>query len=106
MRTDRKQRIMANERKRGIGEVKKPKQKLKDTPTLIKLPSGFIQPSPWLAVANKQLELMQKFIGELGLSPASRSRVSTMPSLAPKPWDFAPAGNKFGALRGRRDNEQ
>ncbi len=58
---------------------------MKDTPLLIKLPSGYIQPSPWLGIANKQLELMQKFMAELGLSPASRSRVSTYPSLIPKP---------------------
>ncbi len=62
-------------------------RKLKETPTLIKLPSGYIQPSPWLGIANKQLELMHKFSGELGLSPVSRSRVSKLPSLGPKPWE-------------------
>jgi len=60
---------------------------LKETPTLIKLPSGYIQPSPWLGIANKQLELMHKFMGELGLSPVSRSRVDKLPSLGPKPWE-------------------
>ena len=69
---------------------------MKETPLLIKLPSGYIQPSPWLGIANKQLELMQKFMAELGLSPASRSRVSTYPSLMPKPWEF-------GALRNEPD---
>jgi P27 family predicted phage terminase small subunit len=68
-------------------------KRLKETPTLIKLPSGYIQPSPWLAIANKQLELMHKYMGELGLSPASRSRVSAMPSLAPKPWEFGMNSN-------------
>jgi P27 family predicted phage terminase small subunit len=63
-------------------------RKLKETPTLIKLPSGYIQPSPWLGIAHKQLELMQRYMGELGLSPVSRARVSTLPSLAPKPWEF------------------
>ena len=38
-------------------------RKLKETPLLIKLPSGYIQPSPWLAIANKQLELMHKYLG-------------------------------------------
>jgi hypothetical protein len=38
--------------------------------------------------ANKQLELMHRFMGELGLSPASRSRVAAFPSLTPKPWDL------------------
>ena len=62
-------------------------RKLNETPTLIKLPSGYIQPSPWLGIANKQLELMHKFAGELGLSPVSRSRVSKLPHLGPKPWE-------------------
>ncbi|WP_256369831.1 phage terminase small subunit P27 family [Microvirga sp. KLBC 81] len=50
-------------------------RKLKETPLLIKLPSGYIQQSPWLAVANKQLELMHKYLAEFGLSPTSRTRV-------------------------------
>lgn len=62
-------------------------RKLKETPTLIKLPSGYIQPSPWLGIANKSQELMHKFLGELGLSPVSRSRVHKLPSLGPKPWE-------------------
>jgi P27 family predicted phage terminase small subunit len=61
---------------------------LKQTPALLKTPAGYAQPNPWLAIANKNLELMQKFIGELGLSPSSRSRVTTSPSLRPKPWEF------------------
>src|SRR3954451_5119205 len=39
-------------------------KKLKETPVLIKRPSGYIQPSPWLAIANKQLELMHKYLGD------------------------------------------
>ncbi len=66
-------------------------KKLKETPALIKLPSGYIQPSPWLGIANKQLDIMHKFMGELGLSPVSRSRVSKLPHLGPKPWDPGPA---------------
>ena len=31
---------------------------------------------------------MHKVMGELGLSPASRSRVTAFPSLQPKPWEF------------------
>ncbi len=47
--------------------------KLKETPLLIKLPSGYIQPSPWLAISNKQLELMHKYMGDLGLIPVPRT---------------------------------
>ena len=52
-------------------------EKLKETPTLLKTPSGYVQQSPWLSVSNKQLELMGRYMAELGLTPASRSRVTT-----------------------------
>jgi P27 family predicted phage terminase small subunit len=64
-------------------------KKLAETPLLIKLPSGYIQQSPWLAIANKQLEIMAKYMSELGLSPVSRSRVTVRPSLSRKPWERA-----------------
>jgi P27 family predicted phage terminase small subunit len=51
-------------------------EKLKDTPPLLKTPSGYVQQSPWLTIANKQLELMARYMSELGLTPASRSRLS------------------------------
>lgn len=50
-------------------------RKLKETPPLLKTPSGHVQPSPWVAIANKQLELMGRYMAELGMTPASRSRV-------------------------------
>ena len=71
-------------------------RKLKETPVLLKTPSGYVQPSPWLGIANKQLELMHKFLGEIGLSLASRGRVSVLPSLRPKPWEYG----KFAGLLG------
>jgi P27 family predicted phage terminase small subunit len=52
-------------------------RKLQETPMLLKLPSGYVQQNPWLTIANKQLELMHKFLSEFGLSPVSRSRVTT-----------------------------
>ncbi|SEM69478.1 phage terminase small subunit P27 family [Palleronia pelagia] len=53
-------------------------ERLKETPPLLKAPSGYVQQSPWLSVANKQLELMGRYMGELGLTPAARSRIRTM----------------------------
>ena len=50
-------------------------EKLKETPALIKTPSGYIQQSPWLSIANKQLEIMGRFMGELGLTPVARTRL-------------------------------
>lgn len=63
-------------------------RKLSETPLLIKLPSGYIQQSPWLAIANKQLEILHKYMAELGLSPVSRGRVTEKRHVGPKPWEF------------------
>ena len=52
-------------------------RKLQETPPLVKTPSGYIQQSPWIAIANKQLEIMGRYMAELGMTPAARSRVST-----------------------------
>ena len=51
---------------------------LAETPALLKTPSGYVQQSPWLGVANKQLELMARFMAELGLTPSARMRVPAM----------------------------
>jgi len=51
-------------------------ERLKETPALYKTPSGYVQQSPWLAIANKQLELMGRYMVELGMTPAARSRVA------------------------------
>ena len=45
---------------------------------MLKTPSGYVQQSPWLSVSNKQLELMGRYMAELGITPASRSRVASV----------------------------
>jgi P27 family predicted phage terminase small subunit len=50
-------------------------EKLATTPMLLKTPSGYVQQSPWLTVANKQMELMGRYMSELGLTPVSRARL-------------------------------
>jgi P27 family predicted phage terminase small subunit len=50
-------------------------EKMQELPTMLKTPSGYVQQNPWLSVANKQLELMHRFMTEIGLTPASRSRI-------------------------------
>lgn len=35
-----------------------------------------MQQSPWLTVANRQMELMGRYMAEIGLTPASRSRIA------------------------------
>ncbi len=61
--------------------------KLKETPTILKKPSGYVQQSPWLGIANKRLELMGRYMTELGMTPASRSRVvADRASSSPEPF--------------------
>lgn len=67
-------------------------RKLHETPMLLKLPSGYVQQNPWLTIANKQLELMHKYMSEFGLSPVARSRVSTVGTKSP--------ASKFAGLLG------
>ena len=62
--------------------------KLAVTPAILRMPSGYIQQSPWLTIANKQLELMARYMAELGLTPASRSRRSVQLQTGPKPWEY------------------
>lgn len=50
-------------------------EKLAQTPALLKTPSGYVQQSPWLSVANKQLEVMGRYMSELGLTPVARVRL-------------------------------
>ena len=50
-------------------------EKLKTTPILMKTPSGYIQQNPWLGIANKQMELMGRYMVELGMTPSARSRL-------------------------------
>ena len=50
-------------------------ERLRETPALYKTPSGYVQQSPWLGIVHKQLELMGRYMVELGLTPAARSRV-------------------------------
>lgn len=51
-------------------------EKLQSTPMLLKTATGYVQQSPWLSISNKQLELMGRYMAELGLTPAARSRVA------------------------------
>jgi P27 family predicted phage terminase small subunit len=58
-------------------------EKLRATPILLKTATGYVQQSPWLSIANKQLELMGRYMAELGLTPASRSRVAALSNQEP-----------------------
>ena len=61
---------------------------LSKTPALLKTPAGYIQQSPWLSISNKQLELMARYMAELGLTPSARSRLAVSIQTTPKPWEY------------------
>jgi P27 family predicted phage terminase small subunit len=63
-------------------------RKLQETPHLFKTPAGYVQISPWLTIANKERELMARYMTELGLTPSSRSRLAVQFQSGPKPWEF------------------
>lgn len=45
-------------------------------PEIIKAPSGYAMPNPWIAISNRALAALVKLWAELGLTPSSRSRVT------------------------------
>jgi P27 family predicted phage terminase small subunit len=45
--------------------------------TIVKSPTGYPIQSPYLAIANRQAELMIRVAAEFGFTPASRSRISS-----------------------------
>jgi P27 family predicted phage terminase small subunit len=44
--------------------------------TMMKSPSGYPVQSPYVAVANRQVEIMLRIACEFGFTPASRARIS------------------------------
>lgn len=46
--------------------------------TMVKSPSGYPMQSPYVAIANRQAELMLRISAEFGFTPASRARISVM----------------------------
>jgi P27 family predicted phage terminase small subunit len=51
--------------------------------TMVKSPSGYPIQSPYVAIANRQAEIMMRIASEFGFTPASRSRISTPGSATP-----------------------
>jgi P27 family predicted phage terminase small subunit len=54
-------------------------QKLRETGMVVKAPTGYPMLNPYLSVIHKTLNHMQAFLGEFGLTPASRSRIHARP---------------------------
>jgi P27 family predicted phage terminase small subunit len=55
--------------------------------SMVKSPSGYPQQSPYLAIANRQAEIMMRIASEFGFTPASRSRISSPSPAEPTLFD-------------------
>ena len=42
---------------------------------IVKAPSGYPIPSPFLSIANQSMAQIQRMLGEFGMTPASRTRI-------------------------------
>ncbi len=54
---------------------------------MVKSPSGYPQQSPYLAIANRQAEIMMRIASDFGFTPASRSRISAPKENLPTLFD-------------------
>ncbi|MEM6798012.1 MAG: phage terminase small subunit P27 family [Planctomycetota bacterium] len=50
-------------------------EKLKATGMVVKSPSGYPMPSPYLPIANRAMKDMKGWLAEFGMTPAARSKV-------------------------------
>lgn len=55
--------------------------------TMVKSPNGFPMQSPYVAVANKQVDIMIRLAAELGMTPSSRSRIRVGERAPEDPFD-------------------
>lgn len=63
---------------------------------VIKSPSGYAMPNPYVSIRNQSLDQMRKFAIEFGLTPASRSRLQVEPQ-SQEPDPFAAFMQSIGA---------
>jgi phage terminase small subunit len=54
---------------------------------MVKSPTGFPMQSPYVAVANRQAEIMMRIASEFGFTPASRSRIAALSRAEPTLFD-------------------
>jgi P27 family predicted phage terminase small subunit len=54
---------------------------------MVKSPSGYPMQSPYIAIANRQAEIMMRIASEFGFTPASRSRISLPSNSEPTLFD-------------------
>lgn len=62
-------------------------EKVSERGFVVKTVSGNIIQNPYLAIANKSMDHMYKFLTEFGMTPSSRSRISTKGDTVNNEWD-------------------
>jgi P27 family predicted phage terminase small subunit len=55
---------------------------------MVKSPTGYPVQSPYVAIANRQAEIMIRIASEFGFTPASRSRIATAATPEPTLFDI------------------
>ena len=60
-------------------QAEKKVKDLGDSGLVDETPSGYKQIGVWLQISNRAVEQMHKFMGEFGMSPSSRTRVTPSP---------------------------
>lgn len=65
-------------RAEGLMLIGKPRRKVSADGTVEETEGGPYQ-NPWMAISNRAIETMHSMLGEFGLSPSTRSRMSVKP---------------------------
>lgn len=69
---------------------------------LVKTPNDHVQASPWIAIANRAAEIAKSYLTELGMTPASRTRMGVDDGESPRVGARRPVmGGKFAQYIGR-----
>ncbi len=61
--------------------------KLKSLGMIVKAPSGYPIPSPYLSISNKAFEQLRQMMTEFGMTPSSRSRIKAEPKKIDNDFD-------------------
>lgn len=61
--------------------------------SMVKSPTGFPMQSPYIAVANRQAEIMMRISAEFGFTPASRGRIAAPRRSEPDLFDSVNEGS-------------
>jgi P27 family predicted phage terminase small subunit len=66
----------------------RPTKAVQNFGTMVKSPNGYPIQSPYIAIANRQAEIMLRIAAEFGFTPASRSRIATPSPAEPSLFDL------------------